>query len=842
MDGRALLGEASAHLRRSQTDPDDVEALATIAALGSAGETELARLASTLGISTSKLARSITLAATAGLIDVSSRYSPDAARSQRVYDLRPPMLAAALVTERAFLATVPTLDLNALADNWSDHLLPLTQGAIDAARLGAAGARPVVDHLFERLLGSDPAPERLLETSKKFAALDERAGDRALLMCENTLRQLLASGRDDIDWANQGAVELAAVVAGRYHSQAAIKFLLDSAAVYRGRWPRPPAHPLRRLDDMITAFHPEFQRPVDWRDFIAIALANWWSEASSPGSVQQQVFADAAAALLSPRIRAWLTDPGEPRQLTIHEGVVSIEEMQHILDDTWPRIRHVLALGSDLVAATIINGVADWLRIGGGYDTPFGKEHRPESVAAAHVIALKLSKDIASIPQLSLGARLKLRGLLAWHNIDLDVEIPQSWEPFLDDDERGPDVDYAEREGRLTEQIAAAVAAWATEEPEVIVNRLVDLKRATTLAQLHWPNRVWIAAASLAQDVASPLSCLIGALDRELGVEATAFLPRVFNEALATPELVGRLLADRSTRPDVIKHCLLSESPVLQSMVFGDLEVDDFQIVETMYLRKQVSDDATRALLTQTTSRVCGMVAIAMFVGQGGRDHTGWSPGDLESQWLSAVHEFRSDEAAIPDHHEAALFAYLAVNYASDLTELIRVSLDESADDAIYSAFTHSSWNTLARLPPGERRKLLAHFKDRQVVMWMLRRYLIGFDISWLEELLDSGEMTADEVLAGYDGISGTPPLSPYARLLVPRGVAPERIAELRLLGGWTGPQSTRYAALVAEFEAMRQSDDPHVQAVAAAGQRMSAELRDAAVREEYQRRVRGEL
>jgi hypothetical protein len=148
----------------------------------------------------------------------------------------------------------------------------------------------------------------------------------------------------------------------------------------------------------------------------------------------------------------------------------------------------------------------------------------------------------------------------------------------------------------------------------------------------------------------------------------------------------------------------------------------------------------------------------------------------------------------------------------------------------------------LANLPPAERRDLLVHFKDRPVVTWILRRHLIGWDISWLEELLESGEMTPEEVLAGYNGFSGSPPLEPYARLLVPRGVAPERIAELRLSGSWIGGQSTRYAVLVVEFETMGQSDDPYVQAVAAAGVKMYSEWRDAALREEHQKRVRGEL
>jgi hypothetical protein len=842
LDGKALLGEASAYLRRAGADLDDSEALARIAALGSVSETELGRLASTLGVSITKLSGSITRAATAGLIDVASRYSPEARRNLRLYQLRPPMLADTLVTERAFAATVPTLDLKSLADDWPDHLLPLTESAIDAARLGAAEARPVADQLFELLLAGEPAPDQFVEVSKKYATLDERAGDRVLLLCQAALEQLCASGSDNIAWANQNAVELAALIAGRYRSKAAVKFLLDSAVVDRRRQPQTPAHPLRRFSDLIHTFHPELRRPVDTRDFVAIALDDWWWETSSPGPVEQQVFADAAAALLSPRIEALFTDPGHPMQLMIYEGLVSIEEMHHILDDTWPRLRRVLASGSDIVATMVIDVVAGWLRVGGGYDKPFGKEHAPESIAAVKEIALHLCEDLGSVPQLSIGARLKLRHLLAQHDIEFDVEIPAGWEPLLQELEHGPGVDYADRERRLADDIAAVVLDWAAEEPELVVDRLLEIKRETTVAELNWPNRVWIAAASLAQNVKSPLRWLATALGRGLVPEVTAFLPRVLADGLATPEVVGLLFANGATRAETIGQCLLDGTPPLRSMAIDELDVQDFRIVETMYLRKQLDEDTSRALLTQPMPRVRGIIAIAMFAGQGGPYNASWSPGDLEGEWLAAVRELRSDEAAITDYDAAALLTYLAAHYPGDLCELVQASLDESADNAVYATFTPTSWSTLANLPPPERRKLLVHFKDRPVVMWLLRKHLIGWDLSWLEQLLDSGEMTPEEVLAGYNGLSGSPPLEPYARLLVPRGVAPERIAELRLSGIWTGEQSARYAALVAEFEAMRQSDDPHVQAVAAAGVQMYAERQHTALREEHQKRVRGDL
>ena len=115
----------------------------------------------------------------------------------------------------------------------------------------------------------------------------------------------------------------------------------------------------------------------------------------------------------------------------------------------------------------------------------------------------------------------------------------------------------------------------------------------------------------------------------------TAFLPRVLADGLATPEVVGLLFANGATRAETIGQCLLDGTPPLRSMAIDELDVQDFRIVETMYLRKQLDEDTSRALLTQPMPRVRGIIAIAMFAGQGGPYNASWSPGDLEGEWLA---------------------------------------------------------------------------------------------------------------------------------------------------------------------------------------------------------------
>ena len=79
------------------------------------------------------------------------------------------------------------------------------------------------------------------------------------------------------------------------------------------------------------------------------------------------------------------------------------------------------------------------------------------------------------------------------------------------------------------------------------------------------------------------------------------------------------------------------------------------------------------------------------------------------------------------------------------------------------------------------------------------------------------------------------------ARLLVPRGIEPRRIAFLAQAGSWTGEESHRYGQIAEEFEALKGSDDASVAAVGNAGAEMFSAARDDALRDERKRRIRGD-
>jgi len=111
ISGKALLGEAGRYLRRAGLIPSAIDVLAVVSALGWVSEPELGKLGTELQLPRTDVAAVLGAAARSGLIDVRPGYPV----GLRTYAVRPPMLADALVAERAFTVPVPAIDLHGLA-------------------------------------------------------------------------------------------------------------------------------------------------------------------------------------------------------------------------------------------------------------------------------------------------------------------------------------------------------------------------------------------------------------------------------------------------------------------------------------------------------------------------------------------------------------------------------------------------------------------------------------------------------------------------------------------------------------------------------------------------------
>jgi hypothetical protein len=122
----------------------------------------------------------------------------------------------------------------------------------------------------------------------------------------------------------------------------------------------------------------------------------------------------------------------------------------------------------------------------------------------------------------------------------------------------------------------------------------------------------------------------------------------------------------------------------------------------------------------------------------------------------------------------------------------------------------------------------------------LLRAQLLGSDTKWIAQLLDTKEISPGEVLASYDGTQPDTPVAELAKILVPRGIDPARIAALMLWGQYSGSFSTWYQSRIDLFTAMLQTDNPSVKAVATEGIEIFTRQSDQAAHTERLERIRG--
>jgi hypothetical protein len=219
----------------------------------------------------------------------------------------------------------------------------------------------------------------------------------------------------------------------------------------------------------------------------------------------------------------------------------------------------------------------------------------------------------------------------------------------------------------------------------------------------------------------------------------------------------------------------------------------------------------------------------------------GWSPGEFEIQWIEAIEQLDPDgTSGFPDYEAGGLTQFLATHYPTYLVRWTQSRFEQPTSSRnLYQALPHSAWENMYHLPHESKDELWGQFG---AAVYRLGEYLVGTDIAWLEHALDDGLLAADEALSAYNALGPHPTIEQFARLLVPRGVDPRRVAWLALGGSWIGDESARYNELAEQFKTFAASNEEAVAAVGRAGIEIYTVKRDEALDAERLSRIRGEL
>ncbi len=838
-DGRVLLGQVERYLRRARVGTEAIDLLTMIASLGGVVDGDIPTLAAALNLAVPRTRHLLLSAARSGLLDTSTAYDRSG-RSARRYDVRPPMLADALVAEHAFRSAVPATNLLNLAEAWPGNLGQITESAIDSTLLGAAGARPVAAELLHRYRdGNEGTSQELGVLARRYACIDSQAGREVLSWAHADFDHLCRSG--DVEPRHlETIVELAALVARRHLLPGAVDLLLDAATLDARPTNQHPHHPLRELEDLIIDHHPDLEPAKGLRQLVADAIDAWLGRHNRDPRAWE-VYAAAISSVLSLHRSGRYLDAADRRQMHMIESVAPPTEIKDVYENVWPTIKGRLGSAPSHVVRDAIDAATDWLHIGGGHDRPFGNEHPEPSIKAAKWLGTKLLRDLVPVVAGKPELTVYLRRSAAWFGINLRLQIPNDLAVLFVDIERGEDWQRAMSEA--WEAVKTAARPWASEDPTIVVQRLVDLRSQLDIARLNWPNRVEWACQAISDCVSHPVAWVEAALAGSLFPEAEPFLRVMLSGDANVPAgLIERCIDDSRARWRAVDAVLSLQVPA-QSVqyVLASLQPSDLPVLETLAFQKRLSVERQRDLLTIPTPEARGAAAFAM--ARPVHDDDGdWPPAEIESEWLAAIQLLDpSVTPRVEEYHLRSLFGFLKNRYPATLVDYMGRRLQDMVDRDIFIG-EEELVQGLHLLPRDAKTQFFMKFGDSRL-RWFLLRYMPGDDIAWIEAVLDRGLMTTDEALKTRDGFGPPEPsIVDLAKLLIPRGVEPANVAAMAQFGLDWGEESDRASKLLTQFQAYAESDDDSVAAVGRAGVEIYTKKRDVALQRERIERVRGEI
>lgn len=842
LNGAALYGEVTRYLYRTGMNRETVDVLAVVCALGGISSTEVGDVAEAMGLPRTSVAGLLNDVARSGLLDTQSGHTGQRAREEGRFQVRPPMLAKALVAERLFRTPIPVLDMDGLLKRWPERVPALAEAAIGAARVGAADARQLAGTLFARVVALRDVDSRTkLRLADSYARVDRAAGQEVLALTREELRNINSHSPEP--HVREPLLEILSKMARWYLFPGAVELLLDAAIFDSRPTHSHPHHPLRLLEDLVHTFHPELPPPQKQRDLVAKVVCKWIDMNESDQA--WIVYGAEVENILDLHLHSIHPAPGDPRSIQLGDAIVSPSETRRIYQEIWPVLKEKLASGATPSALrSAITAAGEWMSIGAGFDQSFGKRHPEETIKAVRQSAEQLVDDLEDLVSSSPGLVAYLRDLAegcgVHTNVDIEDEKHESGAFFVNVERHE---DWRNSVQAVRQSIAETTEPWAREPPPEVVRRLRALREQLQLASITWPDRILLACEAISCKVPSPLDWVDAALELKLFPEAGPFLVRVseLNQEIG-PERLTRLLNDRHARWSTLETVLLRGRDTDRSLVVKSISVEDYQQLRLLFLTASVPDSVAKELLISTDDASRGAVAAAMF-GQRQDEREEWVPAHLDD-WRRAIEVL--DMSAIPglrDYECRELTEYLARRWPSSLVAIVERALRRSQESKDYvRILPHGSWEALHYLPHDAKDQILARFAENSGNRWLLLHHLVGTDVDWLAHALEKGLVTPDEALLSYTGFGPHPTIEQFAELLVPQGVDPGRIALLAMSGGWTGEESNHYRALVSQFEKYANSDRESILAVGLAGVEIYKAAQNRAEKEERTRRVRGEL
>src|SRR6185437_5974997 len=327
-------------------------------------------------------------------------------------------------------------DLRELASQWPGHEAELTGTAITSAVHGAQNAGPLARELLDQTLANpDVSQQAKKSLCLEFLRLGRHAADHVMHIARRALGQLADDSPSPLDTA--GVVAIAGRAAWLYQLDAAIDLLLDAAPATREPRHLRRGDPVYEMESLVLGFHPEVPRQLGIRQQIARRASSWLTQAPTDPD-RLRVAATVMQIVLSLGLRSTMAHPGRPHELHLFETIVPAEEARHISQEIWPQLEPLLDRQRPGLAAAAIDAAEKWLRIGAGYDHPFGQDHPQDRVLAAQKAGKRLARELAGRDDLSPGLLARLRSVVKRFDLEVAISLPSEFEVFFSEIQASP--------------------------------------------------------------------------------------------------------------------------------------------------------------------------------------------------------------------------------------------------------------------------------------------------------------------------------------------------------------------------------------------------------------------
>lgn len=829
--GQPLLDQVSSLTHSISGSAALADALACIAALGTASLEDLELVADLTDVRYADLIEWLEATAQGGLVE----------RTREQWTVLGPL--GTLTVASTFFGERKRRRWATLATRFPhDHRLDQTILEV-ASTAPSTEVRELADAWFAHAAADAPDAD-MLALVELYGQIDEHTADKAAALARRVIGghrepEILYGGiaYDPIGVAAESVLRASF---RRTCTREATHGLLDLAIGDDRPRHQHPEHPMRVIQEIAQYLDPDVG-PLDvLRERILTHALDWFDEA--PSDVRWCVLAEAARYIFDPDLEGNWTGPGSHLTLTMARGRMSPGAMAALLV-LWQEID--ARVRSDAGAHLTLAGVVHlceifrvWSSLAAGEGS--GAEDSNESggavgVEGATLVLGTLASLVDRFPAVPIAVNRQLELVAVWSRgaapfVDLPI-VDDRLARFLGVRDHDDEIEawMLQRNTERTSLALELAGLGATEG----VAEYRRLQREASL--LDGSSEGALLAGHLADAVSDAADWLRVAVAEQIPELVGAMLPRARSGGLEVADVVGTALEVPTLRASVLRVFLYEEGELdsLARSVIDELGDGDVAMIGELWVREP-GTPMLRELLVHPRPDVRTLAAVTFRVGL---DYGPDLPNDLRPAWRAAL--AGADPSHVSQHARWRLQKMLKYAVVSDPALCADWFIANAATmrAAVRAGRVAESISQILRdLPREEKQRVCTSLSKDNLSASGFAAEFLATDESLVDELLSNGFIDVNTLLGAMSGYRDYT-VEGLAPALVQAGVSPERIADRALSSRrWTGSEAASIRKDLRFFSALREQRPELAEVCAAAASRLERELERATVEENQER------